>query len=137
MRALRVLAVVGIAALAVGAFTATALAGKKKKTGVIFFTGSPKINKSGKVTAKGSLNTPTACEPARSVRLQVVDANGSVLATLDGKSSDSVGNWSLSGQLPSNLPAGQNSVRVKVKKRTAGKFVCKAGNSIPVPIPAT
>jgi hypothetical protein len=137
MRVLRILAVVGMAALVVGALSATALAGNKKKTGVIFFTGSPKINKSGKVTAKGSLNTATACEPARSVRLQVLDANGSVLATLDGKSSDSVGNWSLSGQLPNNLPAGQNSVRVKVKKRTVGKFVCKAGNSIPVPIPAT
>jgi hypothetical protein len=136
MRVVKVMAVFAVAALAVGAFSATALAGKKKKTNVIFFNGSPKINKSGKVTAKGSLNTATACEPARSVRLQVLDANAVVLATLDGKSSDSAGNWSLSGQLPNNLPAGTNSVRVKVKKRTAGKFVCQAGVSLAVPVPA-
>jgi hypothetical protein len=137
MRAAKALAVLAIVALAAGSFTAVALAGKKKKTGVIFFNGSPKINKGGKVTAKGSINTATACEPGRSVRLQVLDANGTVLATLDGKSTDSAGNWSVSGQLPSNLPAGTNFVRVKVKKRTAGKFVCQAGVSIAVPIPAT
>ena len=136
MRAVKLLAVFAIAALVIGVFSAAALAGKKKKTGVIFFTSSPKINKSGKVTAKGSLNTATACEPSRSMRLQVLDANGAVLATLDGRSSDSVGNWSLSGQLPKDLPAGTNSVRVKAKKRSVGKFVCKAGISIPVPIPA-
>jgi hypothetical protein len=135
MRAVKLLAVFAIAALAIGGFSATALAGKKKKTSVIFFTSSPKINKSGKVTAKGSLNTASACEPSRSMRLQVLDTNGVVLFTLDGKSSDSVGNWSLSGQLPNGLPAGTNSVRVKAKKRTVGKFVCQAGVSIPVPIP--
>jgi hypothetical protein len=137
MRAVKLLAVFAIAALAIGGFSATALAGKKKKTSVIFFTSSPKINKSGKVTAKGSLNTASACEPSRSMRLQVLDTNGVVLFTLDGKSSDSVGNWSLSGQLPNGLPAGTNSVRVKAKKRTVGKFVCQAGVSIPVPIPTT
>jgi hypothetical protein len=137
MRAVKLLAVFAIAALVIGVFSAAALAGKKKKTGVIFFANSPKINKSGKVTAKGSLNTASACEPSRSMRLQVLDANGAVLFTLDGKSSDSVGNWSLTGQLPKDLPAGTNSVRVKAKKRTVGKFVCKAGVSIPVPIPAT
>jgi hypothetical protein len=137
MRAAKVLAVIAIAALAVGAFSAAALAGVKKKTKVIYFTGSPKINKGGKVTAKGSLNTASACEPSRSVRLQVLDANGVVLATLDGKSTDSTGNWALSGQLPNNLPAGTNSVRVKAKKRTVGKFVCQAGVSVSVPIPAT
>jgi type 1 fimbria pilin len=136
MRAVKLLAVLAIAALAIGAFSATAMAGKKKKTGVIFFNGSPKFNKSGKVTAKGSLNTASACEAARSVRLQLLDASGVVLTTLDGKSSDSTGNWSLSGQLPNSLPAGTNSVRVKVKKRTAGKFVCQAGVSITVPVPA-
>jgi hypothetical protein len=137
MRAVKLLAVLAIAALAIGAFSAAALAGKKKKTGVIFFTSSPKINKSGKVTAKGSLNTVSACEPSRSMRLQVLDANGAVLFTLDGRASDSVGNWSLSGQLPKGLPVGTNSVRVKAKKRTVGKFVCKAGVSVPVPIPTT
>jgi hypothetical protein len=137
MRAVKVLAAFAIAALAIGMFSAVALAAKKKKTSVIFFTGSPKINKGGKVTAKGSLNTASACEPSRSMRLQVLDANGVVLTTLDGKSTDSAGNWSVSGQLPSNLPAGTNSVRVKAKKRTVGKFVCQAGVSAPVPIPAT
>jgi hypothetical protein len=137
MRAAKVVAVLAIAALAMGSFSAVALAGKKKKTGVIFFTGSPKINKSGKVSAKGSLNTASACEPGRSVRLQVLDSTGTVLATLDGKTTDSTGNWALSGQLPNNLPAGTNSVRVKAKKRTVGKFVCKAGVSVAVPIPVT
>ena len=137
MRAMKLIAVFAIAALAIGAFSAAALAGKKKKTAVIFFAGNPKINKSGKVTAKGSLNTAAACEPSRSVRLQMLDANGVVLSTLDGKSTDSVGNWSLSGQVPKGLPANTNSVRVKVKKRTAGKFVCQAGVSASVPIPAT
>jgi hypothetical protein len=137
MRAVKVLAVLAIVALAAGSFTAVAMAGKKKKTGVIFFNGSPKFNKGGKVTAKGSINTASACEPGRSVRLQVLDSVGTVLTTLDGKSTDATGNWSVSGQLPNNLPTGTNSVRIKVKKRTAGKFVCQAGTSITVPIPAT
>jgi hypothetical protein len=137
MRTAKAIAVLALAALVVGAFSAVALAGVKKKTKVIYFTGSPKINKGGKVTAKGSLNTASVCEPSRSVRLQVLDANGVVLATLDGKSTDSTGNWALSGQLPNNLPAGTNSVRVKAKKRTVGKFVCQAGVSPSVPIPAT
>lgn len=136
MRAAKALAVLAIVALAAGAFTATALAGKKKKTGVIFFNGSPKFNNGGKVSAKGSINTASACEPGRSVRLQLLDATGVVLTTLDGKSTDATGNWSVSGQLPKDLPAGQHSVRVKVKKRTAGKFVCQAGTSIVVPVPA-
>jgi hypothetical protein len=136
MRAAKVLVAFAIAALAIGMFSAVALAGKKKKTSVVFFTGSPKINKGGKVTAKGSLNTASACEPSRSMRLQVLDANGVVLTTLDGKSTDAAGNWSVSGQLPSSLPAGTNSVRVKAKKRTVGKFVCQAGVSASVPIPA-
>ena len=137
MRPAKLIALLAIAALALAVFSATALAGKKKKTGVIFFDGSPKITKSGKVTAKGSLNTASACEPSRSLRLQVLDANGVVLTTLAGVSSDAVGNFSISGQLPNGLPAGTNSVRVKVKKRTVGKFVCKAGVSIAVPIPAS
>ena len=100
MRAVKLLAIFAIAALAIGAFSATALAGKKKKTSVIFFNGSPKINKGGKVTAKGSINTANACEPGRSTRLQVLDASGVVLATLDGKSTDSTGNWSVSASFP-------------------------------------
>jgi flagellar hook assembly protein FlgD len=136
MRTAKVLAIFAIAALTVGSFTAVALAGQKKKTEVIFFNGSPKFNKGGKVTAKGSINTASACEPGRSMRLQVLDSNGVVLTTLDGQSTDSAGNWSLSGQLPKGMPAGTNSVRVKAKKRTVGKFVCQAGVSLPVPVPA-
>ena len=137
MRAAKALAVLAIVALAAGSFSAVALAGKKKKTNVIFFNGSPKFNKNGKVNAKGSVNTASVCEPNRSMRLQLLDSNGVVVTTLDGTSTDSSGNWSVSGQLPKNLPAGSNSVRVKAKKRTVGKFVCQAGVSIAVPIPAT
>jgi hypothetical protein len=133
----KALVLFAVAALCLGTFSAVALAGKKKKTAVVYFTGSPKINKGGKVTAKGSLNTASACKPSRGMRLQVLDVNGVVFATLDGSTSDSSGNWSLSGQLPSPLPAGTNSVRVKATKRTAGKFVCKAGVSTPVAVPAS
>lgn len=136
MRKTKTLVVLAIAALALGSFTAVALAGNKKKTSVIFFTGSPKFNKSGKVTAKGSLNTASACKPARGVRLQLLDATGVVTAVLDGSTSDLSGNWKLQGQLPNSLPAGTNSVRVKATKASAGKLVCKAGVSISVPVPA-
>jgi hypothetical protein len=136
MRAAKVLAVLAIAALGIGSFSAVALAAKKKKTAVIFFNQSPKIGKSGKVNAKGSLNTVSACEPSRSMRLQVLDTNGVVLTTLDGSTSDPSGNWTLSGQLSKTLPAGTNYVRVKAKKRTVGKFVCQAGVSPNVAIPA-
>jgi hypothetical protein len=136
MRAAKVLAVLAIAALGIGSFSAVALAAKKKKTAVIFFNQSPKIGKSGKVNAKGSLNTVSVCEPSRSMRLQVLDINGVVLTTLDGSTSDASGNWTLSGQLPKTLPAGTNYVRVKAKKRTVGKFVCQAGVSPNVAIPA-
>src|SRR5689334_8227299 len=130
------LAVTAVLVLCLGAFSAEALAGKKKKTVVVFFNGSPKFNKNGKVNAKGSLNTASACEPSRSMRLQLLDANGVVLTTLDGSTSDTSGNWSLSGQLPKTMPSGTNSVRVKAKKRTVGKFVCQAGVSPSVPVPA-
>jgi hypothetical protein len=137
MRAAKVLAVFAIAALAIAAFSAVALAGEKKKTSVVFFTSSPKFNKGGKVTAKGTLNTASACKPARGMRLQVLDPSGAVIAVLDGSTSDPGGNWKLAGQLPNNLPAGTNSVRVKATKTAVDKFVCKAGVSIPIPIPAT
>jgi hypothetical protein len=134
MRAGKFLAVLAIAALAMGAFGATAIAAKKKKTAVIFFNQSPKFNKSGKVTAKGSLNTVSACEPSRSMRLQLLDPNGVVINTLDGATSDSSGNWSLSGQIPKGTAEG-SSVRVKAKKRTVGKFVCQAGVSAAIAVP--
>jgi hypothetical protein len=137
MRAAKILAVLAIAALAIGSLSAAALAGTKKKTAVIFFTTSPKFNKSGKVNAKGALNTASACEPNRAMRLQVLDANGVVLSTLDGSTSDAAGNWSMSGRVPSNLPAGTNFVRVKAKKRSVGRLVCQAGVSASVAIPTT
>ncbi len=130
------LALIAVMALCLGAFSGVAMAGKKKKTAVVYFTGSPKINKGGKVTAKGTLNTASACKPSRGMRLQVLDVNGAVIATLDGSTTDSSGNWELSGQLPNTLPAGTNSVRVKATKRSVKKFVCKAGVSTPVAIPA-
>ena len=133
------LALIAAAALCLGAFSAVALAAKKKDTAVIFFANNPTFNSGGEVKAKGTLHTVTACKPQRIVKLQVLDANGAVIATIDEDDTpNSSGNWKLSGHLPTNLPAGTtgtNSVRVKVKKRTAGKFVCKAGVSISVPIP--
>ena len=137
MRAGRFLIVIAVAALGVGLFSATALAGKKKKTAVVYFSNNPKFNSGGKVTAKGALNTVKACRISRAVRLQVLDSTATVIATLSGSSTDSNGNFSLSGQLPNALPAGTNSVRVKALKDSAGKFVCKAGVSTPVAIPAT
>jgi len=136
MRAGKLIAVFAIATLAIGALSAVALAGNKKKTKVLFFTGSPKVNKSGKVTAKGSINSTSVCKPGRGTRLQVLDPTGAVIAVLDGSTSDLSGNWKLQGQLPTGLAAG-SSVRVKATKTTAGKLVCKAGVSIAVPIPAT
>ncbi len=130
------LGLIAVAALCLGAFSAAALAAKKKDTVVVFFTGSPKFNPGGQVKASGTLSTVTACKSQRVVKLQVVDANGAVITAIDeDATSNTSGNWVLSGKLPTNLPAGTNSVRVKAKKRTAGKFVCKAGVSLSVPIP--
>ena len=138
MRAAKVLAVLAIAALGIGSFSAVALAAKKKKTAVIFFNQSPKIGKSGKVNAKGSLNTVSACEPK-----PVDEASGTGykrrgphdagrLYVRCERELDTV----RPAQLPKTLPAGTNSVRVKAKKRTVGKFVCQAGVSPNVAIPA-
>jgi hypothetical protein len=130
MRAARLLAVLAIAALCVGTFGAEALAGKKKKTRVTFFSGSPKIGGGGKVTAKGAISSASACEPGRGMRLFMTDAGGTVLSTLGGSSTDAGGNWSLQGQVPGSVPKTDPVyVRVKAIKRTAGKFVCKAGFS--------
>jgi flagellar hook assembly protein FlgD len=140
MRAGRLIAVFAVAVLGLGLFSAGALAGsskKKKSTSVIYFSGSPKFNNGGKVTVKGALNTVKTCRISRAVRLQLLDSTGVVTSTLDGKSTDSNGNFSLSGQLTKGVPAGTNSVRVKALKETAGKFVCKAGVSASAPVPAT
>ena len=136
MRAAKALAVLAVLALAAGSFTAVAMAGKKKKTVVVYFTGSPKFNNAGKVTAKGSLNTSSSCKPGRGVRLQLLNSSGAVVSTLDGATSDLTGNWKLQGQLPKGL-TGTESIRVKATKATAGKFVCKAGLSTPTQVPAT
>ncbi len=140
MRAGRLIAVLAVAVLGLGLFSAAATAGsgkkKKKGTKVIYFSGSPKFNGSGKVTVKGSLNTVKACRISRGIRLQVLDSTATVIATLNGSSTDANGNFSISGNPPNALPAGINTVRVKALKETAGKFVCKAGASTPVAIPA-
>jgi hypothetical protein len=130
-----ILALLAVAALGLGLLTATALAGKKKSTHVVFFRGSPKFNGSGKVTAKGTLNTVSACKISRGVKLQLLDPTGVVTTVLDGSTTDSNGNWILSGNLPQPLPTGTNSVRVKANKVSAGKFVCKSGVSASVPVP--
>jgi hypothetical protein len=138
MRAGRLIAVLAVSVVGFGLFSTGALAGgKKKTTNVIYFSGSPKFSNSGKVTVKGGLNTVKACRISRAVRLQLLNSTGTVISTLDGSSTDSNGNYSLSGQLPSAQPANTNSVRVKALKETAGKFVCKAGVSTPVLAPAT
>lgn len=128
---------IAVAALCLGIFSTVASAGKKKDTVVNFF-GNPTFNAGGEVKVKGDLHTATACKPQRVVKLQVLDANRDVIKAIDEtttKKNNTFGNWGLSGHLPKDLPAGTNSVRVKVKKRTAGKFVCKAGFSTPFPIP--
>jgi hypothetical protein len=108
---------IAVAALCLGAFSAAAWAAKKKDTVVVFFTGSPTFNPGGQVKARGTLHTVTACKSQRVVKLQVVDANGAVITAIDEDVTPNTGgNWSLSGKLPTNLPAGTNSVRVKAKK---------------------
>ncbi len=135
MRAGKVLAVFAIALLAICACTGLALAGNKKKTRVLFFTSSPKFNRSGKVTAKGGLDSIPGCVKHRGVRLQLLDPTGAVIGILDGSTSDVGGNWNLTAQLPKGTQNG-SSVRVKATKSTPGKLVCRAGLSIAVPIPA-
>jgi hypothetical protein len=171
MRAAKVLAVLAIAALGIGSFSAVAQAGKIVKlihvkaefcdTGCLSHGQNPEFDKSGLVIAhvmlvQGGKNAPLSCWESRSIRLQVLDTNGVVLSTLDG-STIKDGISTLSGQLPTTLPAGTNYVRVKTKKRTValgagpyqglrgtfndphrtdGKFVCQAGFSRNVAIPA-
>jgi hypothetical protein len=134
----RGLVLVAIAVLGLGLFTATALAGKKKKTTVTYFAGSPSVSgNSRNVSAKGSLSTVQACRPSRGMTMFLTDASGNVLATLDGGTSDSNGNWKLQGQVPNTFPTGTYSIQVKANKRTAGKYVCKAGFSALGPITIT
>lgn len=130
MRQGKIIAMSVVAALSLALVIPTALAGKKKGTGIIFNSGSPSLSGKSTVKARGSLKTSTACLIARGMKLFLTDATGAVLATLDSKSTDSNGNWRLQGNLPSTTPAtGPVFVQVKATKRTAGKFVCKAGLS--------
>jgi hypothetical protein len=135
----RVFTLIAVAALGLGLLSAGAFAAKKKtrSTSVVFFSGYPKVTNNGQVKAKGALNTVSACQISRGVKLQLLDATGVVTAVLDGSSTDSNGNWILSGRLPGPVAAGTASVRVKANKAGTKKFVCAAGVSPSVPVPAT
>ena len=121
-----------VTVLVVGAFAATAVAGNKKKTTVVPNAGSV-LNGQQNVKVRGSLNTATACRPARSMRLFLTDQNGVILATIDSGTSDSGGNWQLQAKL-SSPPQPNQFLQVKAKKLSVGKFVCKAGLSALIPI---
>lgn len=117
---------------------------------------NPTFDKSGLVIAQVMLfqrgREWKPCFEKRSMRLQVLDTNGVVLTTLDRSTgpphaTEPHGIWTLSGQLPTTLPAGTNYLRVKVKKKTVGKVVvvgdhregrdvCLAAISPKVAIPA-
>ena len=80
---------------------------------------NPTFDKSGLVSAEGAVDVQGATGHAffhRSMRLQLLNRNGVVLRTLDSSTSDRSGGWTLSGQLPTRLPAGTNYVRVNAKK---------------------
>ena len=118
------------AVVCVGMLAAPAVAGKKKKTTVVFNSGSPSVKNSGTVKANGALRSTTACKANRGMKLFQVNQTGGVLATLDSATSDGNGNWRLSGKLPSSTPAGSTFyIQAKATKRTVGKAVCKAGLS--------
>ena len=122
-----VLALLAAVALTIGGFTAVALAGNKKPTTVVVNAGSVLSGKQN-VKVSGGLNTATKCRAARSMRLFLTDQNGVTQATLDSGTSNTGGNWKLQAKLAS--PPNQNQfLRVKAKKLTVGKIVCKAGLS--------
>jgi hypothetical protein len=135
----RFLALAGTALLCLSLVGGVATAAKKKKgTAVILNSGSPSVNKGANVKANGSLRTAPVCESARAMKLFLTDATGAVLATLDSKSSDTNGNFTLRGKLPVTTPNVVQYVQVKAKKRVVRKTVCRAGLSpvIPVSVPA-
>ena len=119
--------------LCLGVLAGVAFAAKKKATQVVFFSGSPDINlKNSKVMAKGAVNSVSACQGNRAVRLQLQDSTGAVLQTLDGSTTSGGGNFNLNGKLPT-LANGNYAIRAKAKKASVGKFVCQAGVSASVP----
>ena len=130
MRARTLLIGFATAVLCVGLLAAPAIAGKKKKTTVVFNSGNPTVKNSGTVKATGSLKTTEACKVGRGMKLFQVDQAGGVLATLDSATSDGNGNWRLQGKLLSSTPSGTTVYfQAKATKRTVDKFVCKAGLS--------
>lgn len=137
MRARTLLIGLATAVLCVGLLAAPAIAGKKKKTTVVFNSGNPTVKNSGTVKATGSLKTTEACKVGRGMKLFQVDQAGGVLATLDGGSTDPNGNWHLQGKLLGSTPSGSTVyVQAKATKRTVNKAVCKAGLSLIVPLTA-
>ena len=142
MRAAKMLAVLATAALGIGSFSAVALAADqtyKDHPGLIHKTTvalcvwmidvpkckshglgqNPTFDKSGLVSAEGAVDVGRPLGDTfshRSMRLQLLNRNGVVLRTLDSSTSDRSGGWTLSGQLPTRLPAGTNYVRVKAKR---------------------
>jgi hypothetical protein len=132
MRGARLLAGFTVVALCVGMFSAAALGGKKKKTTVVVNAGSV-LSGQQNVRVRGSLNAATACQAGRQMRLFLTDQNGVVQATLDSAASQVGGTWKLQAKLASP-PTPNQFLRVKAKKRTVNKFVCKAGLSGLIPI---
>jgi hypothetical protein len=135
----RISAVAVVALLCLSLVGGGALAAKKKKgTAILFNSGSPSVNKGANVKANGFLRTAPACRSAREMRFFLTDATGAVLATLDSKSSDTNGNFTLRGKLPVTTPNTVQYIQVKAKKRVVRNTVCRAGFSpvIPVSVPA-
>jgi hypothetical protein len=113
-------------------FSAAALGGKKKKTIVVVNAGSV-LSGQQNVKVRGSLNTATACQAGRQMRLFLTDQNGVVQATIDSAASQVGGTWKLQAKLASP-PTANQFLQVKAKKRTVNKFVCRAGLSPLIPI---
>lgn len=119
--------VLAAALLCAAALGSQALAGKKKATKVVLNSGSV-LSGQQNVKVTGSLNTTSACKPARDMRLFLTDQAGAVDATIDSATSQSGGSWRLQTKLTSP-PTADQRLQVKVKKLAVGKFVCKAGLS--------
>lgn len=120
-------AALALTAICSMSLAAPALAGKKKKT-VVVVNAQPVLNGQTSVKVTGSLNTVSGCKPSRDMRLFLTDSSGNVQATIDSATSKSGGTWKLQAKLAS-APTADQRLQVKAKKRTAGKYVCKAGLS--------
>lgn len=122
-----VAAVLALTMVGACALVSPALAGKKKKTTVVVNAG-PVLSGKTNVKVSGSLNSTSSCLASRSMRLFLTDATGNVQATIDSATSRSGGTWKLSAKLSAE-PTSDQRLQVKAKKRTVGKFVCKAALS--------